>query len=137
VIEYLELCAKSRWANLLPNRLQEDAELGGSGAEGIQDNRPRPAFSRQTFLTHLINFIVADDQVCYDVYLVVQSINVIECRKFCDLLLLLRDNLQDKDIPHCTKLREVIIKAWETWFTKLKANLMVCSVMYIVDGHFN
>ena len=114
-----ELCTKNGWANLLPNRSQEDTEPGGGGKEGTQDDRPRPAFSRQAFLTHLINFIVADDQVCYDifkahhtdVYLVAQSINVIKCHEFRDLLLLLRDDLKDKDIPHCTKLREAIIKA--------------------------
>ena len=130
---------------MLPNRSREDTEPGGGGEEGTQDDRPRPAFSRQAFLTHLINFIVADDQVCYDVfkahhtdvYLVAQSINVIKCHEFRDLLLLLRDDLKDKDIPHCTKLREAIIKAWETWFTKLKADLAVCSIMYIVDGHFD
>ena len=38
-----------------------------------------------------------------------QSINIVE---LCDLLLLLWEDLQDKDIPHHTKLWEVIIKVW-------------------------
>ena len=57
---------------------------------------------------------------------VVKSIGVIECREFCDLILLLCQDLQDKDIPHHTKLRESIIKAWEVWFKKLKEDLAVC-----------
>jgi hypothetical protein len=61
----------------------------------------------------LINFVVADDQ----------SINVIECREFRDLLLLLRSDLQDRDIPHRTKLRETIIEAWESHFKALKLDL--------------
>lgn len=34
-----------------------DGATSGSGSQ------PRPSFSSQTFLTHIINFIVADDQV--------------------------------------------------------------------------
>ena len=68
-----------------------------------------PIFTCVTLTHALINFIVADDQ----------SINGIECREFRDLLLLLHSDLQDKDIPHCTKLREAIIKAWESHFKAL------------------
>jgi hypothetical protein len=49
-----------------------------------------------------------------------------ECREFRDLLLLLRDDLQEKDIPHRTKLREAIITVWKSWFISLKRDLAVC-----------
>ena len=55
----------------------------------------------------------------------IQSINVVECREFRDLLLLLCGDLKDSDIPHRTKLREAIIKAWRVYFESLKADLKV------------
>lgn len=48
-----------------------------------------------------------------------------ECREFRNLLLLLREDLEEKDIPHRTKLREAIITAWQSWFTGLKRELAV------------
>jgi hypothetical protein len=54
-----------------------------------------------------------------------QSINIVECREFRDLLLLLRDGLKESDIPHRTKIREAIIKAWQAYFQSLKADLQV------------
>jgi hypothetical protein len=54
-----------------------------------------------------------------------QSLNVVECSEFRQLLLLLREDLQDKDIPHRTKIREAIIKAWEAYFKVLKEVLAV------------
>lgn len=48
-----------------------------------------------------------------------------ECPEFRRLLLLLRADLQDKDIPHRTKIREAIVTAWKTWFTSLKRELAV------------
>ena len=48
-----------------------------------------------------------------------------ECREFCNLLLLLREDLQEKDIPHRTKVREAIITAWKLWFIGLKGDLAV------------
>jgi hypothetical protein len=109
-----------------------------------QSSRPRPAFSQQTFLHYLINFVVSDDQVhCirFDVFFYShyhsQSINVIECREFCDLLLVLHEDLQEKDIPRRTKLRESIIKAWERWFKILKKDLAVCFIFLNLIFSFN
>jgi hypothetical protein len=59
-----------------------------------------------------------------------QSINVVECREFRDLLLLLRESLKETDIPHRTKLREEIIKAWKGWFQILKDDLEVRISVY-------
>jgi hypothetical protein len=54
-----------------------------------------------------------------------QAINIIECREFRNLLLLMREDLKEKDIPHRTKIRESIIKSWESWFRTLKTELSV------------
>jgi hypothetical protein len=54
-----------------------------------------------------------------------QSINVMECREFHNLLLLLREDLEEKDIPHQTKLCETIVTAWKSWFVTLKSDLAV------------
>jgi len=48
-----------------------------------------------------------------------------ECHEFRNLLLLLWEDLEEKDIPHHTKLREAIITAWQSWFTGLKRELAV------------
>jgi hypothetical protein len=48
-----------------------------------------------------------------------------ECPEFRRLLLLLRGDLQDKDIPHRMKIREAIVTAWKTWFTSLKRDFTV------------
>jgi hypothetical protein len=34
--------------------------------------------------------------------------------------------LQEKDIPHHTKIREAIITTWKSWFTDMKRDLVVC-----------
>lgn len=61
----------------------------------------------------------------YNIYL--QSINVVECREFRDLILALREDMKESDIPHRTKLRESIIRAWKSYFNLvLKVELEVC-----------
>ena len=40
--------------------------------------------------------------------------------------MLLRESLQDTDIPHRDKLREAIIDKWHEWFDGLKKELNVC-----------
>jgi hypothetical protein len=55
----------------------------------------------------------------------IQSINLIESRDFRDLLLMLRDTLQEQDIPHRTKIRSLIIDGWTAYYTELKAELGV------------
>ncbi|KAF8181346.1 hypothetical protein K438DRAFT_1976073 [Mycena galopus ATCC 62051] len=57
-----------------------------------------------------------------------QSINFVESREFRDLLLLLRDTLSHKDIPHRTKLTNLVIDAWVAYYAELKVTLKV--------GHF-
>jgi hypothetical protein len=49
----------------------------------------------------------------------------VECPEFRVLLLLLRNDLKETMIPHRTKLRELIIKAWQRYFQVLKKDLEV------------
>jgi hypothetical protein len=60
--EYLELCTRNKWHNLLPKPRRDDTVETSIG-QNTTDYRPRPQFSRQAFLKHIINFVVADNQV--------------------------------------------------------------------------
>src|SRR6266481_7317145 len=48
--------------------------------------------------------------------MVPQSINVIESCEFCDLLLLCQEGMKEKEIPHCTSIGDMIMKAWRVHF---------------------
>lgn len=74
-----------------------------------------PPFSLPIFRTFLVNFITANDQ----------SLNVVECLEFRRLLLHLREDLTDKDIPHCTKITTEVIEVWKRCFDSLKRDLAV------------
>jgi hypothetical protein len=54
-----------------------------------------------------------------------QSINVIECPEFRQLLLLLRQDLRDQDIPSRDTVRRSIIEAWYSYYQSLKEELEV------------
>jgi hypothetical protein len=58
-----------------------------------------------------------------------QSLNVIECREFRALLLLLQNDLKETMIPHCTKLHELIVEAWQCYFKVLKKDLEVLQAL--------
>ena len=51
--------------------------------------------------------------------------NVIECPEFRLLLLLLREDLNDTDIPHRNKVRDSILRTATTYLEKLKEDLAV------------
>ena len=58
-------------------------------------------------------------------HILLQSINVIECPEFRELLRLLREDLRDANIPQRTKLRELIIETWKDYFKVLKDDFAV------------
>lgn len=130
---YEIFCKENKYPNQLPS-FKHISAAGGQAAlddAGRSDLRPRMKFSAPHFIKHLVNFIVADDQVSAmslqgaPTSSPFQSINVVECREFRDLLILLRNDLKEEDIPRRTKIREEIMKAWEKWFTALKKELQV------------
>ncbi|KAF8485547.1 hypothetical protein JB92DRAFT_3131248 [Gautieria morchelliformis] len=83
--EYLKACHENGW----PVKIKCLTLLKSNEKVTTQPD-PRPPFSMGRFKTALVNWIVANDQ----------SINVIECPEFCDLLLLLRESMLSCDIPH-------------------------------------
>ncbi|KAI6123824.1 hypothetical protein EDD16DRAFT_1517780 [Pisolithus croceorrhizus] len=76
---------------------------------GKKSELSRSPFDPTAFRVALIHFIIADDQ----------SLNVIECCEFCDLLLLLCEDLQDIHIPKQMKPHKLTISAWKSYFKLL------------------
>ncbi|KAJ2923582.1 hypothetical protein H1R20_g13520, partial [Candolleomyces eurysporus] len=72
-----------------------------------------PEYTHDGFIDALVDFIVADDQ----------SINVIESAFFRRLLLMLREDLRDEDIPHRTFVRNHIQSRWKDYMKELQAKL--------------
>ncbi|KDQ52761.1 hypothetical protein JAAARDRAFT_50161 [Jaapia argillacea MUCL 33604] len=64
----------------------------------------REPFSVKGFLDHLVKWIAVDDQ----------SINVVESEELRDLLLFVGSELKDGDIPHRTKLAQLLIERFRT-----------------------
>jgi hypothetical protein len=91
-----------------------------------------PRFTIEVFIEYLVRFIVADDQVSNyfllltHVLILSQSIRVVDCPEFRDLCMLLRESLQDSDIPHRDRVRQGIIDDWHKWFKGLQQELKVC-----------
>lgn len=122
--EYILLRNRHNWPQTLPSENKERTTLATDG--------PREKFTLATFQQYLVNFITSDDQVGADCRLIDdpltifhQSINVVESPYFRRLLLLLRESLQEKDIPHRTKMRELIMESWEAYIETLKEELAV------------
>ena len=63
VDEYVWLCVEWKWINQLPKMCVNTITDGSNGLWDAQNNHPHPMFSWTSFLTHIINFIVANDQV--------------------------------------------------------------------------
>ncbi|KAJ7435286.1 hypothetical protein FB451DRAFT_1418305 [Mycena latifolia] len=104
---YLDIVTKHGLVNKLPAEHQR--QLVEQRAIELQ----QLPFSMTAFTEQLIKVFVTNDL----------SIHLIESREFRDLLLLLRESLSDKDIPHQTKLTNLIIEAWMRYYHELKATL--------------
>ncbi|KAJ6527825.1 hypothetical protein B0H19DRAFT_1275167 [Mycena capillaripes] len=99
--QYLELIQARGLPNKLPNVTRRQREEARARAAA------RTVFSIQNFEDQLATVIVSNDLL----------INLIENRDFRDLWLLLRESLQDTEIPRRTKLRERIMDAWLKYYT--------------------
>ncbi|KAG2132119.1 uncharacterized protein EDB93DRAFT_1255305 [Suillus bovinus] len=75
--------------------------------------RGLPNFSIEEMYRHMVKFIIADDQ----------PISIVECPEFCQLLRLLQQDLKESDIPHRSKFWQLIIEAWNEYFTAIKLDL--------------
>ncbi|KAF5378856.1 hypothetical protein D9615_006941 [Tricholomella constricta] len=89
-------------------RLGPDYRPNGSETHNTADREP---FTLQGFYSRLAKWIAVDDQ----------SINVIESPELRELLLFLGTQLTDRDIPHRTKLTEIIIDCFKTEYKAMNA----------------
>jgi hypothetical protein len=117
------------------SQARSQAASDASGLQARQDE-----FNEETFHRGLLNFIIADDQVrdfwffyVHYAQLVPQSLNVIECPEFRQLVLLLRSDLNDSQVPRRTKIRELVLQAWSQYFQVLRHDLAVCLTMSFDD----
>jgi hypothetical protein len=121
--KYEEACEEHGWNYL-------KAKVAGPT---IGENRKSrlPPFSPEAFLEYLVRFVSTDDQVSRShittskVGSSFKAIRVVECPEFRDLCMLLRESLNDKDIPRRDKLREAIINQFGKEFARLKVELSV------------
>jgi hypothetical protein len=65
--EYEQLCATKGWRMQLPKKRRDDTEAS-IGQEATPGAPPRLEYSRQNFLRAIIKFVVADDQVCFNLF---------------------------------------------------------------------
>ena len=131
---YLRIYKAKGWT-ILPGLASQVQSQAAKEASASRDTRPhgRVEFSGQKFHQHLLNFIIADDQVrdtcmlsCPLYSCKRQSLNIVECPEFRQLLLLLRSDLKDSDIPRRTKLRELLLQAWKDYFQVLHSSFVAC-----------
>ena len=128
---YLRIAKEKGWEIALPGLKSQARSQGASDALQV---RQVVQFSEERFHQYLLKFIVADDQVIlyfllffYTCYahissFRIKSFNVVECPEFRALLLLLRNDL---NIPHRTKLHELLLQAWRAHFEVLRRDLQV------------
>ncbi|KAJ7750265.1 hypothetical protein B0H16DRAFT_1691620 [Mycena metata] len=91
--EYLALIETRQLPNKLPNFLKQKRE------EQRARNSVRTTFSAKALEDQLLKVIVANDL----------SINLIDNRDFRDLLLLLRESLEDNNIPHRNTILYILV----------------------------
>ncbi|KAF5375571.1 hypothetical protein D9615_009215 [Tricholomella constricta] len=91
-------------------RLGPDYRPNGSETHNTADREP---FTLQGFYSRLAKWIAVDDQ----------SINVIESPELRELLLFLGTQLTDRDIPHRTKLTEIIIDCFKTEYKAMVSDI--------------
>jgi hypothetical protein len=109
----------------------------GCDSENASGNRPtREQFTREGFLERLGRWIAVDDQVSpslfysqtFHKWTSLKSVNVVETQELRDLLLYLNVDLKDSDIPHRTKITQVIFESYHREWKKIVAELRVwCS----------
>ena len=138
---YLRLAKERNWKNMLPSFASQARSQGANEASAGR----RDEFTEEKFHRYLLEFIVVDDQVrlhlslfshslclCF-LLLNYKSLNIIECPEFRCLLLLLRSDLMDTQIPHRTKLHELLLQAWAQHFKNLHRDLAACLPHFLWD----
>jgi hypothetical protein len=95
-------------------------------------------FKLDEWITLMVRWIVTDDQVCFITCspihaadcLRCKAINVIESKEFREFVLYGRDNVTERDLPHRTKLIELIFRAYEEEHRKLLDDFKVSKLRH-------
>jgi hypothetical protein len=90
----------------------------------------------------MIRWIVTDDQVCFIACFAIsrayclwrKAINVVESKEFREFMLYGRDNVTERDLPHRTKLIELIFNAYEEEHRKVLDNFKVSKLGHCHAG---
>ncbi|KAG5649373.1 hypothetical protein H0H81_004256 [Sphagnurus paluster] len=99
---YTSTCQEEGWSDYLETEQSGHDANHASGSAGRHSSLM--PFTQEGFVDALVKFI---------------SINVVECCEFRDLLLYMRDGLEDEDIPRRTKVTTSIMKAFKKYFQDL------------------
>ncbi|KAJ7468179.1 hypothetical protein FB451DRAFT_389795 [Mycena latifolia] len=78
-------------------------------AKGSSEGAEREPFSLPGFYERLVRWIAVDDQ----------SLDVVDCPELRDLLLFIGAELEDRDIPHRTKLSELVSQRFKYEWTRM------------------
>jgi len=111
--------------------------------QGVTPNHQallRLQFTSEHFIDALAEFIVATDQVLFififififtnHIYL--QPISIVDSKEFRSLLLLLKKDLEEKDIPHCTTMTKRILKLHQQQVEHLSNQMLVSIVTLLI-----
>lgn len=91
--------------------LVEEAATAEDGAR-VDNSRKIVSFNISSIsLLPMIRYVILPPFTLSLLMWILQSVNVVECPEFRKLLLLLKEDLDDLDIPHRTKLKTSIIAA--------------------------
>ncbi|KAJ7936657.1 hypothetical protein B0H13DRAFT_1469856, partial [Mycena leptocephala] len=93
--------AKEAASHVDAYRVRKHQKTGATS--NSEPGKKRTPFSQEAFVDAIVEFIVGDDQ----------SINIVENEQLRAILLMLRAELKDSDIPHRSKIRSRIMEVWD------------------------
>ena len=95
--------------------------------EGSISRQPRvPPFSTHGFIDYIVELVVSEDN----------AFQLLDRESFRQLLHYLRPKLRSQDIPHHTKIREVILEHAKQAEDRVKVVLQVCSDVYCCNTKY-
>ncbi|KAF5353589.1 hypothetical protein D9758_013794 [Tetrapyrgos nigripes] len=97
------------WREIVLIKQLKGWEALANGLPQEDQSKPRPSFTLEGFYERLLRWIAVDDQ----------SLNVVDCPELRDLLLFIGTDLADSDIPHRTKLSELIVQQFQKEYTEM------------------
>ena len=132
----MALAKEHGWKILLPGLVSKSQSQTTNEGAAPSQSEPHPKFDEQLFNQDLLNFVVADDQVCSHIFFLclqcshlcvptLKSLNLVEGVEFRRLLSR-QSYVGETVIPHRNKLRLLVLQAWKKYFQFLRCDLAVC-----------